>query len=266
MILQNGMLKAFEKAKSYRIASLVCALIIVLLPIGLNQVTTLEFSLFILFLLRGLQFFLNFLSRSWSSLGRKWHQFNLFFNGLGEAPSAAIHQEIVHALGEIDQNTSQDSYFASKEAVGPARLVENVAESAFYTSSYANFLMKVLIGVEVFLGLIIVYALTVGFGVFDQKLSLKILMTLASFFLFGDVANRIFELLRIKKSCDKIAEEGVRDLEKDKASITTLKAKEFTFRYILALSNSIPLPTWIHRIKNKHVGKAWLAGISKIQS
>jgi hypothetical protein len=265
-VLQGGMLKAFEKAKCYRIASLVCALILVLLPFGINQVATLEFSLFILFVLRGLQFFLNYLSRGWASLGRKWHQFNLFLSGLGEAPSASVHQEIVHALGVLQPINTEEPYFASVELVGPVRLVENVSESAFYTSSYASFFKNVLLSIEVILGLIIFYVLSSGFGVIDHQTGLKILITLAGFFLFGDLANRILELHRIEKTCSRIADEGIRDLEKDRSSITVIKSKEFTFKYILALSNSIPLPTWVHKIKRERVEKAWLAGIKKLSN
>lgn len=262
-ILQQGMEVAFKKAKCYRITYFVIAWIILLLPIGIEQIVSSSFAIFILFILRGIQFFFNVISKKWISRGRRWHQQNLFLNGLGESPSALTFVEITHLCGVIEKK--ENTYFASQENIGPSRLIENVSESAFYTASYASIYKWFFAVPALLIGVTIAYFLTNGYGSFDSKLTTKLIFTLASFFLFGDFATRFLELNTLDETCNQIASDGIKMLENGNDKINMQTSKEFTFKYVLSLNNISPLPTWLHNSKKDDIEKAWLVGLKAIK-
>lgn len=262
-ILQQGMEESFKKAKKYRITYFAIAWIILLLPICIEQIVSSSFAIFVLFILRGTQFFFNFISKKWISRGRRWHQQNLFLNGLGEHPSALTFVEITSQCGVIEKK--ENTYFASQENVGPSRLVENVSESAFYTASYASIYKWFFAVPALSIAITIAYFLINGFGALDTNLATKLIITLASFFLFGDLATRFLELNTLDETCNQLAIDGIKMLENGKDNISMQTSKEFTFKYVLSLNNISPLPTWLHNFKKDDIEKAWFIGLEAIK-
>jgi len=257
--LRHGMQRAFKKAKLLRALFLLAGLLIVLLPFFLKSQVTIEVSLLILFFVRGGQFLLNVGCRSWISTGRRYHQQNLFFDGLGERPSPGTIQEIVRDFGEPTPSASP--YFASTEPAGPLRLIGNTAESAFFTASYAGIYKFIVLLPIVTLLSYMTFILFIGNNHTQDEQGLKLILALAGFFLFGDVANRFLELHAIEEKCDQIAKEGLKIMADLNTEIDIKTAKDYSFKYILSLGSALPLPNWLHWWKNSSTTKAWLAGL-----
>lgn len=257
--LEWGMRECFEKSKYFRIYYFIISIFVLVLPIVFAFQFSLTYGLYILLILRIIQFVINHKSKFWASKARTLHHYNLFCNGLGEAPPAGIFQDITLMLGNMPSISEERTYFESQRSVGPNRLIENVTESAFYTYAFSNFYKDIFIFGAIFFSIVVLGFFAIGDQISDKVMMTKILFGFIGFLFLGDSMNRFFELKNLSVKCDAITKEGLNLLGNNASSLEL--SKEFAYKYLLALSGTIPIPTLVYTLKNKSTSLAWNANL-----
>lgn len=250
-VLAHAVKLASSKAKLYRGIYIFIGLGLCLVPLVLKKWVIETDLIFLVFIMRSSQFMINHLCRNWIATGRRWHRAMLLHDSLGDVLNPGIIHEVHKDFPELKKI---ENYYASDEKQGSKRLIENITESAFFTSAYTqyykNFILISLLAFILGIFFIVIKGKTLNFD------EIKLLTALAGFFLFGDVANRYLELQSLERKTSDIKNEGLSLMVKS-GNVTEKTSRELAFNYILVQGNSIPIPDWVHWIKRKKLDAAW---------
>jgi hypothetical protein len=104
-------------------------------------------------------FFFRNKSEEHCRLGQRLRHFSILADGIGFVPSQIVEAELASTIGVFDSSNSHQEYYSSMKPKGPARLVELVAESSFFSSALAEKAARLCFALVVLLAVLFLYVL-----------------------------------------------------------------------------------------------------------
>lgn len=205
-------------------------------------------------------FALHLKSESHFRHARMLRHWALMDDGLRVNPSPTQLALLSISIGDA-RSSANLKYYTSNELPSERRLVDDIAESAFFSLNIAERVASYLTWSAVVFGLLIFYVLVIL--VFNASSTTQIkLVTQVSLLIFSFIGTGEFAILgfRFRQAYDQgreILSECDRILSS--ASISVIDAMSILCQYELMMSNCPPLPTWIYDKKRKRLDDAWLS-------
>lgn len=137
--MQTELNRSKKLHKTYFLINLLLIIVGTVACLKLDD-TTNDVIAFLLFVAQVVSLFISHLAKSHQDLGDQFRRLTITHNSLGISPSAATIATLGEKVGKLDDISQKypDGYYSSTAPEGPRRLIENVAESAFFTGSLAK--------------------------------------------------------------------------------------------------------------------------------
>jgi len=184
-------------------------------------------------------------------------------DGLGWKISAKETSDLLAIIPEkIIENAklaNPNQYFESSTLPSPARLLQNLEESSWWTKHLADSMMKITATICASVFVLATVTLIVGLQtVVNQPLAIvvaKIAVSIIVFVFSGGYFRMAFEYFRLSKEAEKIEDQVVKLLiDKDANEVTALKVLH---EYQIIRSSSPQIPTWIWSLRQIRLNRAW---------
>ncbi|MEK6776177.1 MAG: hypothetical protein AABY87_04750 [bacterium] len=215
----------------------------------------------IAFIIQILLFFSRALTGRHFSLGEQIRRLAMLNDGLGKSPSELQLAKLKEKIGviETDEPAYVGPYYESKLPVGPKRLLEIVAESAFFTSGLARTSVYVfgvisIVGVLlVFTGLIFVLKTELSQSNLDA--AAKIAVISMAFWATGDLASTALRFNSLANASEKILDQCGYFLTQ--AGDCRDEAHATAAEYNCAVIQTPPIPAFIYKWRQNILNEAW---------
>jgi len=151
-------------------------------------------------------------------------------------------------------------YYDSELPKGPARLLDILTESCFYTESIAHQSFKILIAISSLSIFGIIIIILIVANAYTNQLLFNIVLVslpLLSFWAAGDIVNMALRFMDLHKSCSYILLK-CDELQKSN-SIIIDEIMCLVDEYNCALSASLPLPTKFYKADQEELNNLWSA-------
>jgi hypothetical protein len=148
---------------------------------------------------------------------------------------------------EIGSGPHLNPYYVSRYSVGPQRLADNVAESAFYTRELAERFRKLLrltAGVAAFLALIALWLADLLETMSSETIvaAAKTVAVMAIFFIFGDFAILAARFGDLADTAKRTFDACVQ--LRDEPNVSPERVRDVTEDYGIGLVQCPPIPNW----------------------
>lgn len=264
MDLTKVLRKEYDSSKNWQLGSTSTsiALLVISSAMELGLIEVQLFTLLIItFLLKAFDFLAIWKVGLHSANGEKVRLLVMMENGLGAAPSNTELLKIQESCGKLEKVEAihLGEYFTSSRPKGPARLLENTAESAFYTSalsrSYRN-LMAVGLGISlVLLGVVFIGAISGGIEAFNQGGFAKAIVGILIFVALGDYMKRVLRLHSSQGSCERIMELSLEKLKQPNPQLE--EVLPLMTKYSVAVAKGVPTPNWLFNLRKERLYQVW---------
>jgi hypothetical protein len=204
-------------------------------------------------------FFLRYRSSNHVERGDKLRVAAILEDGLGDQPSKMDIAALKYAVGMIDPMPQQGLYYTSMLPKGPTRLIENVAESAFFSGMISEQAASLIIGCAVisFFGLAFSSAAVVqlGAGTSGIDIASKLVFVGVQFWVTDELIAMALRYKAISNECQRITakSEGLFNCPEP----TMSQAYSILLDYANAMAQSPPLPAKIYKHRVKRLTDAW---------
>jgi hypothetical protein len=203
-------------------------------------------------------FFLRYRSSNHVERGDKLRVAAILADGTGEQPSGMDIANLRYAIGNINPLKTEGSYYTSQLPKGPARLIENVAESAFFSGMISKQAASLIIGCAAisFVGLAISLAAVVQLGAAYSGIDIasKLVLIGTQFWVTDELILMALRYRAISTECQRITtkSEGLFNCPP-----TMSHAYSILLDYVNALAQAPPLPAKIYSRRVKRLSEAW---------
>ncbi len=203
-------------------------------------------------------FLLRYKSSNHVECGEKLRVAAIIADGTGEQPSGMDIANLRYAIGNINPVKAEGSYYTSHLPKGPARLIENVAESAFFSGMISKQAASLIIGCATisFMGLAISLAAVAQFGATHSGIDTvsKLVLIGTQFWVTDELILMALRYRAISSECQRITtkSEGL-----FKCPPTMSHAYSILLDYINAMAQAPPLPGKIYSRRVKRLSEAW---------
>lgn len=195
------------------------------------------------------------LEQDWRGKGDKCRRYLLIMDGLGEKLKAEEYLEVdswvLHK--NIKRATYEAPYFFSTKQRGPSRLMQNIGESAFFTSNNAKAMYQVYFIVFIVAAFIVASVLYVGVASYYN------LGRVVAVILTGLLSERVFLAYRKYRNLHEVSQ----DVFKKCCELARLPDLELARsmlimeEYDLALAVSPPIPRIIYKLNANDLNRAY---------
>lgn len=184
--------------------------------------------------------------------------------GLGMAISKTQVSEWRRRAGckvveEAEENPREDEYYATREDVGPLRLLEMTIESAFYTRHLYSNISKIFGIALLITGIFAIITISIlPISVFGNTLASKIAYTVYSvlpivisidiFFWYMRLERSVTNLLEIESDMEKLADGD----DSSEAHVIRLISE-----YNCIVGNGIPIHNFLFKLWHKEINTLW---------
>lgn len=234
-------------------AIFVCAILDVTWPERFGKA-----ALFLVPLAQGALLLLRYKSASHVECGDKLRIAALVSDGTGEQPSGIEMANLSYVIGDVKPLTIDGPYYTSKLPKGPARLVENVAESAFFSGMISKQAASLIIGCAALstLGLAVSLIAVVQFGAARSGIEIasKLMLVGAQFWVTDELIAMALRYRAIANECQRLTTkfEGLIS-----CPIAMSHAYSLLLDYVNAMAQAPPLPGKIYKRRMKRLAEAW---------
>lgn len=264
MNIVSAMRTQFDRARRWLLYSLGLKLLIV--GLSLLSVFARDASAFAKFTLvfaalaqMGL-FFCKWRSTQHQSFGNELRMDALLEHGLGNGLSPLAEARVHQRIGGGDEHANNSVYYASTLPVGPSRLVDDVAESAFFTAALARRSFNILIGVITVAVVVLVFGFTslvlVGASVDSLQLASRAVILAVTFWVADDLVVIALTYYGVFTDCDQILQKA--DIFFSHPANNPLQdAYSILCDYHLAAGTSPPFAATLYKSLNLQLSKTW---------
>ncbi len=205
-------------------------------------------------------FFCRWRSTEHQSFGNQLRLDALLEHGLGVGLSPLTEARVHQRIGPFDENADTSTYYASTLPAGPMRLVDDVAESAFFTAALARRSFTILIGVITVAVVALVFGFTslvlVGASEDSLQLASRVVILAVTFWVADDLILIASTYYGVFRDCDQILQKA--DVFFSCSAKNPLQdAYSILCDYHLAAGISPPFAATLYKRLNTRLSKTW---------
>jgi len=252
----------FDRSESWWWCSLVVA---ILTPIGAiiielsNKSPILTFISFVIILSPALITWSREIANSYYDKGSLCRRVILYNKGLGEPISVADKCEILEFSKNLKIPEYEKPYYVTEKNISPAKLVDMISESSFFTKYNAGVASDYLNKIFVFY---LCVTLFIAYLCIEGTISKEATQVIAKSAFFVVALFIVNDFLLLKRKFDKLSADSniiFRDSENlaKQSKISEYEALNLAERYNLILSISPPIPFFVYKKSRDELNKKY---------
>ncbi|MBI3271439.1 MAG: hypothetical protein HYZ53_20785 [Planctomycetes bacterium] len=185
-------------------------------------------------------------------------------DGLGNQPSSITLARLQESIGKFEhlEPSYLGPYYSSQKPQGPRRMLEIMAECAFFTGGIARRVVQValassVVGLVAVLLALVIIVLFGAASAWTQVLAKVVILTV-SFLAVGDFAASALAFKSLARSADAVlqgCDQALGDLPNTEASSLPILA--LFSAYTCAVGKAPPLPAFAYRRYQERLNDAW---------